>query len=381
MKKLYVENFGQIKKADITFGDLTLLVGSQVTGKTILLELIKLVLDNSSIVNNLKINGYNWKNDFKGFSELYFGGGMENLWNERAIIELDKKIVDRQKILILNNRKKEQLFYIPAQRILTLENGWPRPFTGYESTDPYVLRDFSEKLRLFMQDSFNNKRKLFPRPKNFNRKIIESIQNSIFHDAEIELNTVELRKRILLDFQGYKIPYMAWSTGQREFMPLLLGLYYLSPEETNSKLSAINWVVVEEPEMGLHPRGILSVILTLLELIDRGYKLLVSTHSPVFLEALRVIQFLKKNADDPQYLNQLFDMSASRKITILFKNILDAKKFKIYYFDRTDDGVITRDISSLDPFSEDAGVADWGGLTSFSSRASEVVSRAAREKE
>ena len=33
MDKLKVENFGPIEKADVTFGDLTFLVGAQASGK------------------------------------------------------------------------------------------------------------------------------------------------------------------------------------------------------------------------------------------------------------------------------------------------------------------------------------------------------------
>jgi hypothetical protein len=41
MKNIRVTNLGQIKEADINFGDLTLFVGPQATGKSILLQLIK----------------------------------------------------------------------------------------------------------------------------------------------------------------------------------------------------------------------------------------------------------------------------------------------------------------------------------------------------
>jgi predicted ATPase len=45
MTQLNIKNLGQIKSANIDFGDLTLFVGSQATGKSILLQLIKLLVD------------------------------------------------------------------------------------------------------------------------------------------------------------------------------------------------------------------------------------------------------------------------------------------------------------------------------------------------
>ncbi len=45
MKELKVANFGPIAKADVAFGDLTFLVGAQASGKSLFLELLKLVED------------------------------------------------------------------------------------------------------------------------------------------------------------------------------------------------------------------------------------------------------------------------------------------------------------------------------------------------
>ena len=49
-----VENFGPIGKADVTFGDLTFLVGAQASGKSLFLELLKLLVDKDAIVETLR---------------------------------------------------------------------------------------------------------------------------------------------------------------------------------------------------------------------------------------------------------------------------------------------------------------------------------------
>ena len=48
------------------------------------------------------------------------------------------------------------------------------------------------------------------------------------------------------------------------------------------------------------------------------------------------------------------------------------KSARVYFFDRESGS--TREISNLDPASEDELEAGWGGLTSFSGRVGEVVS-------
>jgi len=380
MKQLKLSNLGQIKTADINFGDLTLFIGPQATGKSILLELIKLLLDSGDIVHTIKKNGYDWEGDTNNFIEFYFGNGMRNLWSQDTKIYWDEKVINLGELLNENNRKKEQLFFMPAQRVLTIENGWPRSFLSFEVGDPYIVRNFSEHLRLLMQQGLGKSSPIFPQKGRLKQELRDALDHSIFHGAQVELNTTGMRKRIQINMNGNPLSFMAWSAGQREFMPLLLGLYWLMPASKASKKSDIDWVVIEEPEMGLHPQAILSVILMCLELLHRGYRLLISTHSPVLLEAVWAIRLLQNENCNTKYLYQLFDLKPSPAITELFENILKNKKFSTYYFDREKDGVVVRDISSLDPFDPDSAIANWGGLTSFSSRASEVVSQAIQEK-
>ena len=391
MTQLNIKNLGQIKSANIDFGDLTLFVGPQATGKSILLQLIKLLMDGENIGETLMKYGYHWEEDVSSFNELYFGEGMRNLWGDRTAVVFDGEEINLDDLLpyeeILEEGESfgyyERIFFVPAQRVLTLENGWPRSFTNFEIGDPYVVCRFSEHLRLLMQQGFMNKDKdnaIFPQTGRIRQEISDALDASIFHGAKVELNTVEMRKRIQINVNGNLLPFMAWSAGQREFMPLLLGLYWLMPISEDSKKPDIDFVVIEEPEMGLHPRAILSVILMCLDLLHRGYRLLISTHSPVLLEAVWAIRNLQNNNSDVKYLYQLFDLKPSPPITELFENILKNKGFSTYYFDQKEDGVEVRDISSLDAFDEDLSTADWGGLTSFSSKASEVVSQAIQDK-
>ena len=348
MKNIRVTNFCQIKEADINFGDLTLFVGPQATGKSILLQLIKLLLDSQDIVTNLKDNGYDWEENTDEFCELYFGEGMNNIWNNKTEIYLDETKFDSGDLASDSEFcYGEQLFLVPAQRVIALENGWPRPFTSFEIGDPYVVRDFSESLRLTIQKSYIDY--------DTHEEIKRAIENSIFHGALIEVIATGMRKRIHLNIDGNSFPFMTWSAGQREFMPLLLSFYWLKSTLNDD----LEWVVIEEPEMGLHPQAILCVILMCLELLNQGYKLIISTHSPVLLEAVWVIRFLKTENPDIKYLYQLFNLEPSPAMTDLFENILKNKTFSTYYFDQQKDGVYVKDISSLDPGDLDSAIADW----------------------
>jgi hypothetical protein len=169
---------------------------------------------------------------------------------------------------------------------------------------------------------------------------------------------------------------MVWSAGQREFVPLLLGLYWLLPAGSISRRDAIDWVVIEEPEMGLHSRAIEAILMIVLALIKRGYKVCLSTHSPQVLDlvwALRTLQQTRGGEDDLISLMGVKKNDAMREIaTRALRSVLN-----VYHF--TSSGEV-KDISGLDPGAESENEASWGELTSFSGRAAEVVARAmARE--
>jgi predicted ATPase len=54
-------------------------------------------------------------------------------------------------------------------------------------------------------------------------------------------------------------------------------LYWLMPSAGTPRRKGVDWVVIEEPEMELHPQAIQSVPLICLELMQRSYKVVMST--------------------------------------------------------------------------------------------------------
>ena len=376
MKSLKLTALGQIPEADIIFGDLTVFVGEQASGKSILLQLVKLVLDAGDITRTLRKHGFDWQKKSDNFLSLYFGEGMQRIWNkDETKVTVDKVDFTPQKAL---SRRKtgENLFLIPAHRVVTLKDGWPRAFTDYATSDPYVVKEFSEQLRLLMEAGLGSgEGAIFPQEGRMNKTLRDAIGRSIFGEAEVKLDRSGLRKRIVLDVAGSQLPFMTWSTGQREFTPLLLGLYWLMPSGKAEKKNNINWVVIEEPEMGLHPKAISAMLIVFLELMRRGYKVIISTHSSQVLELVWTIQYLVKARAEPVQLLKVLDLRSNYFSKPLAEVVL-GKTFKTYYFSRHDKNVHVKDISTLDAEDPDEAVSDFGGLTTFSTKASEVVSEA-----
>ncbi|MCY4227950.1 MAG: AAA family ATPase [Gammaproteobacteria bacterium] len=99
--------------------------------------------------------------------------------------------------------------------------------------------------------------------------------------------------------------------GQREFAPLLLGLYWLCPASKHSKRDDVEWVVIEEPEMGLHPRAIMTFLLLVLELTRRGYKLIISTHSTVVLDLVWALRHIHECGGTEADVRKLLDLGST----------------------------------------------------------------------
>ncbi|MDB6132764.1 MAG: uncharacterized protein JWM59_1007 [Verrucomicrobiales bacterium] len=371
--RLKVSSLGPIQSADIEFGDLTVLVGPQASGKSVLLQTLKLMLDHRSISGTLRREGYDWQGKAESFAELFYGEGMEHLWTVDTQVNWKGEDITLDSLAAnkVRTEAKASLFYIPAHRVVTLKNGWPRHFGDYSPGDPYVVQDFSERLRMLMETGLGRTGAIFPQAGRLTEATRTLLKRGIFGDFELRQELNGLQKRLVLQRGDEKpLPFIVWSAGQREFSPLLLGLYHLMPAGKVSRRQGIDWVVLEEPEMGLHPRAITAVLFLMLELLHRGYRVCLSTHSPHVLDLLWALRVLMEKKAGPEWVLKLFDVGNQSKNREIAAGILK-QAIKVHYLDREEPASL--DISRLDPESDSIHETNWGGLTEFSGRASDVI--------
>lgn len=373
---LNIQNLGQIKEANLSFGDLTVLVGPQATGKSIALQLLKLMVDAGQVQDEMGRYGIDWSGKLPDFIDAYFGEGMHSIWKQgQSNVTWSGKAVDLVQIAKRKRTgKDEKLFFIPAQRVLALRDGWPRPFTDYSPGDPFAVREFSEKLRVLVEKEFGGE-SLFPQPKRLKKEFRELLERDVFSKFSLKVDKVRSQKRLVLGNgkDDESLPYMVWSAGQREFVPLLLGFYWLMPPTAVSRRGDIEWVVLEELEMGLHPKAISVVLLMVFELLARGYRVCLSTHSSQVLDAMWALKHLRENKAKPEVLLDVFDAPKTQAMIRMAEAVL-GKTSCVHYFDRQSG--CARDISALDPGAEEEGNAGWGGLSEFSGRANDAVAHA-----
>lgn len=375
--KLRIHHFAQIANADLAFGDLTVLVGPQATGKSLALQWLKVAMDGRQIVNALHEAGHA-TNKPEVLVDLIFGAGMGAAWQSDTEISCDRTRLARKALGRLGNGK-EKVFYIPAHRSMLISDGWAMPFQKLSNDTPVVARIFSQNL--FDRFSGRGAGPLFPLGRVLKGEYREKIDEAVFHSGQVAIEEDQQHhaKRLRLTHGDMKLPFMTWTAGQREFTPLLLGLYHLLPPRKLLKQPDIDWVIIEEPEMGLHPKAISVVMLLVLDLLWRGYRVAMSTHSPDVLTALWMLRRLKERKARWQLVCRGFDVGTSQQMQQVAKAALE-KDYSVYLMAFGDDGKVhSTDISALDPGSEDEKIAEWGGLTEFSSRFGDAVRVAVNE--
>jgi hypothetical protein len=371
---LTIRNFAQIEEVNLTFGDLTVLVGAQGTGKSLALQWLKTAMDGKQIAAALDAAGQSPKPEI--LIDLIFGVGMNSAWRGDSEVIFEGKRLTLRTIAKIGDGK-ERAFFIPAHRAMLIMDGWAAPFQKLAADTPVVARIFSDNLyRLFTS---RDGEALFPLAGVLKREYRDLINDAVFHGGTVGLEQDQQHsKRLKLGYGAAKLPFMTWTAGQREFTPLLLGLYHLLQPRKQQKRLDIDWVIIEEPEMGLHPQALTVFLLLALELLKRGYRVVLSTHSPHVLTAMWMLRRLRETKARPQLLCEAFGVKPTKPLLEVAAKALKASCY-VHLLEFHKGTVRSKDISTLDPGSDDDDIAGWGGLAGFSEQFSDAVRRAANE--
>jgi hypothetical protein len=377
---LHIRNFAHLRDVKVEFGDLTVLVGAQGVGKSLVLQWLKAAMDGKQILSRLKDAGQEPK-DPGSVIDLIFGVGMGGAWSKKTRVRLGAREIKPLSLGRVGNGE-ERVFFVPAHRATLISDGWAAPFQKLTAETPVVARLFSQNLfDLFSPTQTGEP--LFPRDRTLKREYRDLIDEAIFHRGTIALEEdAQHARRLKLTHQGSQLPFMTWTAGQREFTPLLLGLYHLLPSRKRPKQPGVDWVVIEEPEMGLHPQAVRVVLLLCLDLLWRGYRVVLSTHSPLVLTVVWFLQRLRETKAPWQRVCDGFDVPPSQGLKRVAEVALNRKKLlktHLLSFDPKGHDVGAKDISQLDPGADDDDVSGWGGLAGFSSKFSETVRLSANE--
>ena len=114
-----VRNFGPIENVEVDFGDLTIIVGPQANGKSLFLELFKLVQDKKHILTTLKKYNYIFnKSNPTHMIEDYFGEGLGGIIKDNTLVVSGPQSKEALEVLEDSCKKKNSEFiYLDRQEV------------------------------------------------------------------------------------------------------------------------------------------------------------------------------------------------------------------------------------------------------------------------
>jgi len=377
-KVLRIENFGPIRKVEVPFADITVLVGPQATGKSLVLQWLKLAVERVQIPNNLAGQGFVVWNDPRALAGRFFGRDYADSVTEETSVTFAGSPVELKRIAKKAARRDlTGVLFIPAHRALVMSTGWPLLFREHGDDTPYVVREFSESIWAALHTG--SEEPVLSSVLGFPRELWRKLDDAVFHAGRVSVARDQLGKLQLklIHDRRVRLSTMEWTTGQREVFPLLVGLTQVLPiDKPNWASERTEWVVVEEPELGLHPDGILAVMCLLLEVARRGHRIVLSTHSPLVLDVLWSMQQLRGKPRADRKLLQILGVEDTHAMRVYAQEILRKDQSIMYLSFEGGAKVHSRDISNLDPGSPEKAEAQWGGLLGHSTRIADVVAGA-----
>ncbi len=263
---LELQNIGMIKEAKVNIDGLTVIAGENDTGKSTVGKAL------------LFANEANYDSHYRNIEEVelwdkYANDETAEFWFKSDVKALFQKIFSfvppfDAKISRVNTTSHVVFIETPLvsnlfgffSKLDTIQTDIDYRISNY----PYLFRHLFKQLKLDLKNE-----NLF---KNDLLYIIDSIINGRLRVNKIgELVFVK-------DEQQYDINAIA--TGIKNFGVLQVLL-------TNNYLTQDSILIVDEPEVHLHPKWQLKYAQVIIELVKKGVKALITSHSPYMIEALK----------------------------------------------------------------------------------------------
>jgi AAA15 family ATPase/GTPase len=192
---------------------------------------------------------------------------------------------------------------------------------------------------------------------NDNPKILDYVKLADFLETEIlrgkvDFDTSRLHKELLFqplnNTHKLEMPVVS-SSMVKELAPLVLCLRYL--------VAPNDWIIIDEPEMNLHPAVQIEFIEFLAMLVNAGLQVLITTQSPYIIDHLANLMKAAK-LDDKDKIKQLFYLEETDAF-------ISQEQVSIYQFDEG----TTREVV------DEKGIIDWSTFGNVSSDVSDIYSQ------
>jgi predicted ATPase len=290
--ELQLKNIGMIKEANVKINGLTVIAGENDTGKStvgkaLFLHLKVAISNNKDYVEHHKLEG------------LLFNRQISDLGEIKLLVNNDTIFISTfGNYTEVDFFDKNNFVYLP----IMIETPLVWNFTDFfrdiaqiesemriELDYPYLMKDLNFKLHIKSAlDGLDIK------------KEVTDLMGGEFKKDEMG--------RYYFDKLGQRIELVNTATGIKYF-----GIFQVLSQ--NNYLNKDTVLVLDEPEVHLHPKWQLEMAKIIVELVKNGVKIVVNSHSPYMIEALqRYSELSKINSDfyiaEDGYIKKVNDSNA-----------------------------------------------------------------------
>jgi len=227
-----------------------------------------------------------------------------NVANGRIVADLK----DNNQILINQFLKKYRGHSKPILENMEFLNGLPHITTDKQSF-------------IFNEENLNNDGRSPSRILNYFHNIV----GGKYHFKDGMVSFIPSGTEVKLDVER-------WSSSVRSLM--LLNYYLLHIARKNDLL------IIDEPELNLHPKNQRRIARLLSQLVNAGIKVLITTHSDYIVRELNTLIMLNK---DLPHIKAIKEEKCYQD-----NEILDAKKVRVYVTEANEDGTYHLTPASID---------------------------------
>ena len=273
--ELQLKNIGMIKEANVKIDGLTVIAGENDTGKSTVGKAFYVILKSfektySNEIMDNKGNDYiNYINSFfsKIFQKYPFPEDAFLLFKEGNYqASIDRKNSTLSSDLSDTLYIKKDIIFIETPLVWNFTDFF-RDIAQVESQMnikldyPYLMKDLNFKLHIKSASS----------GLDIKKKMTDLMGGEFKKDD---------MGRYYFDKQGQRVELVNTATGIKTF-----GIFQVLSQ--NNYLNKDTVLVLDEPEVHLHPKWQLEMAKVIVELVKNGVKVLVNSHSPYMIEALK----------------------------------------------------------------------------------------------
>lgn len=333
MEQIKIHHFGPVKDLNVSILPLTVFIGTQGCGKSIVSKVLTICRDMSWILRLLKSEEDLMKPFAKFCIDEFFYGDTEIQYEFEG--DLGHYVITYTKgvfgIEVLEQTKEE--FATKVQQFLLHSNQALLSQLGVSDfNDPSVMEKYGKIInsnartilyvpaernlagtlstslasmlaaQVPLYDALIEYMSVFEKAKNTQKDY-----DVPFLDAHFTIKDGKERIRIADGQDGSErlLPFQACSSGIQSVLPLVMVIDYAL------KLECFDSFVIEEPEQNLFPTNQRELLKFLMHRMDRLHNLVITTHSPYILSCLNVTllayRIINEFDDGYEHLKEVYD--------------------------------------------------------------------------